>query len=95
MVVNMEKDFITNQRINRFMTESGLMIKKMDLVLNQLKMDLSMQESLLMTRNQGKEHSLQKLQSMKGNLKTENIMGKENCNLQMKEKFMLEVSKMT
>ena len=42
MVVNMEKDFITNKKINRFMTESGLMIKKMDLVLNQLKMDLSM-----------------------------------------------------
>jgi hypothetical protein len=42
MVVNMEKDFITIQRINRYMTESGNKIEKMDLVLNQLKMDLFM-----------------------------------------------------
>jgi hypothetical protein len=42
MVVNMEKDFNTIQRINRYMTESGNKIEKMDLVLNQLKMDLSM-----------------------------------------------------
>lgn len=48
-----------------------------------------------MTRNQGKEHLLQKLESIMVTLKTENIMGKENCNLLMKEKFMLEVSKMT
>lgn len=95
MVVNMEKDFNTIQRINRYMTESGNKIEKMDLVLNQLKMDLSMQESSLMTRNQGKEHLLQKLESIMVTLKTENIMGKENCNLLMKEKFMLEVSKMT
>lgn len=47
-----------------------------------------------MMRNQGKEHSLLKLEFMKVNFLTENIMVKGILNLPMKVKYILAVLKM-
>ena len=93
MARNREKDFITMQRANRFMTETGKTIKNMDPVLYKLKMDLFMSESLFLTRKMVKENSLLKVEYMKVTLLTENIMDKENCYLLTKDRCILEALK--
>jgi hypothetical protein len=93
MARNREKDFITMQRANRFMTETGKTIKNTDPVLYKLKMDLFMSESLFLTRKMVKENSLLKVEYMKVTLLTENIMDKENCYLLTKDRCILEALK--
>ncbi len=93
MAINREKDFITMQRANIFMTETGKTIKNTDPVLYKLKMNLFMSESLFLTRKMEKENSHLKEEYMKVNLLTENIMDKENCNFLTKDRCILEALK--
>ena len=56
MAKNKERVSTTMQRLSRSTTETGLKIRKMDLVLYKLKMDPLTQESSLMTKSKEKEN---------------------------------------